>query len=107
MVTSSYGSEQCSQQQEIIVWLLRGAGKLHGSVHNLMQVRLQKKIKQSRYSVMWKLQNCLEPTSRQPVLIKLSPEIVGKREKDNFLKILLNKYYLILLKCLSHSDLKL
>ena len=93
MFTSSYGSEQCSKQQEIIVWLLRGAGKLHGSVHNLMQVRLQKKIKQSRYSVMWKLQNCLEPTSRQPVLIKLSPEIVGKSEKNHFFKYLIISFY--------------
>ena len=30
------------------------------------------------------LQNFQSP--RQPVLIKLSPEIVGKREKDNFFK---------------------
>ena len=33
------------------------------------------------------LQNFQSP--RQPVLIKLSPEILGKGEKNNFLKILL------------------
>lgn len=52
MFTSSNGPEECSQQQEVIVWFLGCAGKLHGTIYYLMKMGLKGNI---TTSIKWKL----------------------------------------------------
>lgn len=40
MATSPDGAEQGPEQQEVVIGLFGGLGKLHGAVHNLVQVGL-------------------------------------------------------------------
>lgn len=40
MAAASYGAEEGTEQEEVVVGLLGGLRQLHGAVHDLVQVRL-------------------------------------------------------------------